>query len=268
MPELVLCGGDAEPLRSKLKGREGFDALPFINTELECRSARGFHAIELSSDRVAFLQYTSGSTSAPKGVMVGHGNLHANAVALAESFGVTRKSVLVSWLPLYHDMGLMGTVLQTVFSGATCVLMAPAAFLQKPVRWLRALSNYGGTHSAAPSFAYDLCVDRIGLEESEEIDLSRWECAANGAEPVRAQTIARFLDRFAQNGFRRQAFRPCYGLAEATLLVAAESKAPTTIEVDGKLLEQHRAIPAASRGSPSSVPRRRFATPWTSSRST
>ncbi|HEX3530750.1 MAG TPA: amino acid adenylation domain-containing protein [Thermoanaerobaculia bacterium] len=169
---------------------------------------------------VAFLQYTSGSTGAPKGVVVTHAHLLHNEEMIRRSFGQSAGSVVVGWLPLFHDMGLIGNVLQPLYSGGRCVLMSPVAFLQKPVRWLEAISRYGGTTSGGPDFAYALCARKIGPEQREGLDLSSWSVAYNGAEPVRAETLERFSEVFAPYGFRRQAFHPCYGLAEATLFVA------------------------------------------------
>jgi amino acid adenylation domain-containing protein len=167
---------------------------------------------------LAFLQYTSGSTASPKGVMVSHGNLVHNERMIQAAFGQDEESVVVGWLPLYHDMGLIGNVLQPLWTGGTCVLMAPAAFLQRPRRWLEAISRYRATTSGGPDFSYDLCVRRIGPDEREGLDLASWRVAFNGAEPVRAGSLERFAEAFAPCGFRRAAFFPCYGLAEATLL--------------------------------------------------
>jgi len=175
---------------------------------------------EPGPDAVAFLQYTSGSTAAPKGVMVTHANLLHNEGLIGEAFRQDEDSVVVGWLPLYHDMGLIGNVLQPVHAGARCVLMSPVAFLQKPLRWLEAIDRYRGTSSGGPNFAYELCARRIGAEDRERLDLSSWRLAFNGAEPVRAETLKRFAEAFAPSGFRREAFYPCYGLAEATLFVS------------------------------------------------
>jgi natural product biosynthesis luciferase-like monooxygenase protein/FkbM family methyltransferase len=171
-------------------------------------------------EALAFLQYTSGSTADPKGVMVTHGNLLHNEEIIRQAFGQDAASVVVGWLPLYHDMGLIGNVLQPLYVGARCVLMSPLAFLQQPARWLRAISTYRGTTSGGPNFAYDLCARKIPAAVRAELDLSSWRLAYNGAEPVRAATLDRFAQAFAPSGFRREAFYPCYGLAEATLFVA------------------------------------------------
>ncbi|HVG11019.1 MAG TPA: amino acid adenylation domain-containing protein [Thermoanaerobaculia bacterium] len=198
---------------------------------------------ELTSEGVAFLQYTSGSTATPKGVVVRHGNLVHNEEMIRRAFGQSEESVIVGWLPLYHDMGLIGNVLQPLYVGGTCVLMAPVAFLQRPSRWLRAISRYRATGSGGPNFAYELCVRKVGPEEREGLDLSRWEIAYNGAEPVRAETMERFAECFAPQGFRRGAFYPCYGLAEATLFVTGAERGsfPEVRQVDAEALERNRA---------------------------
>jgi amino acid adenylation domain-containing protein len=201
-------------------------------------------------EALAFLQYTSGSTAAPKGVMVSHANLLHNERMIQRAFGQTEESVIVGWLPLYHDMGLIGNVLQPLYLGARCILMSPVAFLQRPARWLAAISRYRATTSGGPNFAYDLCVRRISDEERAALDLRAWEVAYNGAEPVRAETLDSFAAAFAPSGFRREAFRPCYGLAEATLLVScrgAES-GPAVVPVRAEALERHEVVEDAADG--------------------
>ncbi|MFL6234775.1 MAG: amino acid adenylation domain-containing protein, partial [Thermoanaerobaculia bacterium] len=168
---------------------------------------------------IAFLQYTSGSTATPKGVMVTHANLLHNERMIGAAFDMDEESVVVGWLPLYHDMGLIGNVLQPLHAGGRCVLMSPVAFLQRPMRWLEAVSRYRGTVSGGPNFAYELCLRKAAPEALAGLDLSSWKVAFNGAEPVRASTLERFAAAFAPCGFRREAFYPCYGLAEATLFV-------------------------------------------------
>ncbi|MES1184765.1 MAG: amino acid adenylation domain-containing protein [Myxococcales bacterium] len=169
---------------------------------------------------LAVLQYTSGSTTAPKGVMLSHGTLLSNAKMLSEHLRATVDDHLVAWLPPYHDMGLIGAVLGPLYVGLEATLMAPAAFLQRPLRWLEAISRYGATISGGPNFAYDLCVRRSAAAERERLDLSKWRVAFSGAERVRPDTLARFSEAFAGSGFGRAAFSACYGLAEATLGVS------------------------------------------------
>jgi amino acid adenylation domain-containing protein len=168
---------------------------------------------------IAFLQYTSGSTGTPKGVMVSHGNLIANEIAIKAGLGVQSDDVFVSWLPLYHDMGLIGSMLQPVFSGIPLVLMSPQYFLERPLRWLQAIARHRGTISGAPDFAYRLCAERLRDNAVAQLDLSSWRLAFSGSEPVRRDTLDAFVARFASTGFDAAALYPCYGLAEATLFV-------------------------------------------------
>ena len=185
-------------------------------------------------ETLALLQYTSGSTASPRGVMVSHGNLLANLAQSATTARLDEATISVSWLPVNHDMGLIDGVLQPVFNGHHAYLMAPAAFLQRPSRWLQAISRYGATHSGAPNFAYDLCVKRVPDDERDALDLCAWRVAYNGSEPVRRSTMEAFHQRFASCGFRWDAFRPAYGLAESTLLVTSipDGDAPTFLEVE------------------------------------
>jgi amino acid adenylation domain-containing protein len=196
---------------------------------------------------VAFLQYTSGSTSTPKGVRVTHANLLVNEAMMRDAFGHREGLVVAGWLPVYHDMGLIGNVLHPLYMGGTCVLMSPAAFLQRPARWLEAVSRYGAETSGGPNFAYDLCVERVSPEEKAALDLSRWRVAFCGAEPIRAATLERFAEAFAECGFRRDAFYPCYGLAEATLFVSANRAAdpPVVRAFRADALERDRGVPAS-----------------------
>lgn len=192
---------------------------------------------------VVLLQYTSGSTSDPRGVMVTHGNLLHNLGASAALAGHDRDSIGVSWLPVNHDMGLIDGVLQPAFTGFPVWLMAPASFLQRPSRWLRAISRLRATHSGAPNFAYDLCTRRIDESERASLDLSTWDIAYNGSEPVRGGTLDAFHRAFAPCGFRWESFRPAYGLAESTLLVASgqAGEDPICFRADAALLAKGRA---------------------------
>ena len=195
-------------------------------------------------ETLAFLQYTSGSTGTPKGVMVSHGNLIDNCKVIYTCFENSPDHVGVSWLPFHHDMGLIGGVLQTVYGGGTVVLMPPVAFLQKPIRWLQAISRYRAVTSGGPNFAYDLCVQSARPEQLASLDLSCWDLAFTGAEPVRPETLERFSQAFADCGFRRRAFYPCYGMAETTLLVTGGVRAeePVIYSVDRNALERNLAI--------------------------
>ncbi|MFB6375859.1 MAG: fatty acyl-AMP ligase, partial [Bradymonadaceae bacterium] len=187
---------------------------------------------------LAFLQYTSGSTRRPRGVRITHRNLLHNVKLIAETLELDRQTVGVSWLHMYHDMGLIGKIITPAVVGCSVVLMSPRDFLRKPVRWLRAISEYGGTVSAAPNFAYDLCVRKVSDEQLQELDLSSWQVALNGAEPVRAQTLEAFVDRFEGTGFQPETFLPAYGLAESTLLVTGSQLGPKMFEVTKNSLEQ------------------------------
>lgn len=197
-----------------------------VTDEIPASEADGSLALDFQASDIAFLQYTSGSTTEPKGVKVTHGNLLANSQAIARLGSHTPKSVGVSWLPCYHDMGLIGGILQPLYVGFLGNLLSPIAFLKKPERWLRAISRFGGTSSPFPNFALDLCVRKVPEETLAQIDLSSWQVAWNGAEPVRSGSLERFSLRFARCGFRREAFLPVYGLAEATLIVTGERDVP------------------------------------------
>jgi FkbH-like protein len=173
----------------------------------------------ITAESTAFLQYTSGSTALPKGVMVSHGNILQNERMIQTQCSQSAESTVVSWLPQYHDMGLIGSLLQPLYVGSLGVFMSPSAFLQQPICWLRAISRYRAHSSGGPNFAYDLSVSRTTEDQRKDLDLSAWRVAFNGAEPVRPTTIERFSSTFAPYGFRRESFFPCYGLAEATLIV-------------------------------------------------
>jgi acyl-CoA synthetase (AMP-forming)/AMP-acid ligase II len=196
---------------------------------------------------IALLQYTSGSTSAPKGVIVTHANLLENLEMIRIVCGNTRRSTYVSWVPLHHDMGLVLNALQALYVGALCVLMSPVNFLQRPLSWLQAIHRYRAEVAGGPNFAFDLCASRHRAEEMKDIDLSCWKLAFMGAETVRADTIARFAATFAQHGFDARAVWPGYGMAEATLLAAGGPRgrgAPLrAVSIAG--LREHRAVPPA-----------------------
>jgi acyl-CoA synthetase (AMP-forming)/AMP-acid ligase II/aryl carrier-like protein len=201
----------------------------------------------LHGSSLAFLQYTSGSTAAPRGVMVTHANLLHNSALIARELQHSPASVAVSWLPMFHDFGLIGKVIQALYAGFPCILMAPTAFMQRPLRWLHAISRYRATTSYAPNFAYDLCVQVVTPQQRAALDLSTWEVAVNASEPVRAATLQRFAATFADSGFRAAACSPAYGLAEATLCVTVGQHAapPLLAHVDAAALEQHhvRMVP-------------------------
>ncbi|KAA8701250.1 non-ribosomal peptide synthetase [Pseudomonas proteolytica] len=215
--------------------------------ELHSESAAGWVAPDLQDDDIAFLQYTSGSTALPKGVQVTHGNLVANELLIRRGFGIDLNpdDVIVSWLPLYHDMGLIGGLLQPIFSGVPCVLMSPAYFLGRPLRWLEAISQYRGTISGGPDFAYRLCSERVSESALERLDLSHWRVAYSGSEPIRLDTLERFAEKFARCGFTPNNFFASYGLAEATLFVAGGTRGQgiPALRLDEQALAANRAEP-------------------------
>lgn len=199
-------------------------------------------------DDLAFLQYTSGSTSEPKGVMVSHANLLHNLAMIHRAFAIERLHAdgvdagSVWWLPAYHDMGLIGGILGALYNDGRLVMMPPAVFLKRPLLWLKAMSDFKATVSGGPNFAYEMCVAKTTPEERKGLDLSHWRLAFCGAEPIRADTLEKFAEAFAPCGFRREAFYPCYGLAEATLLVTGTDgpRAPVIKSVDRNALADHR----------------------------
>lgn len=192
----------------------------------------------LGADSLAVLQYTSGSTGNPKGVMVSHGNLLHNSAVIHTVFGHSPSLRGVIWLPPYHDMGLIGGIIQPIYAGGDAILLSSVHIIQKPLRWLMAISRYQGTTSGGPNFAYDLCVRKITPEQKAGLDLRSWEVAFNGAEPVRAESLHRFTAAFASCGFRSKAFLPCYGLAETTLIACgcAKNAEPSILKADAQAL--------------------------------
>ena len=218
----------------------------WIDIDVDSASGADYHDAPIDPNAAAFLQYTSGSTAEPRGVVVTHANLVHNLADSQALAGHDRTSASVSWLPVIHDMGLIQGVLQPAFSGFPAWLMSPAAFLQRPARWLRAISAAGATISGGPNFAYELCVRRVSAEEREGLDLGRWRLAFNGAEPIRQSTLDAFRDTFAPCGFDAAAFRPCYGLAQATLLVSTGRGATTACGFRRRHRRPHRRSPFAA----------------------
>jgi fatty-acyl-CoA synthase len=225
--------------------------LTTVATVADLRHDSGVVAhINLPEDALALIQYTSGSTGSPKGVALSHANLLANIRAFGEAFELTGDDVGVTWLPLYHDMGLIGAWFGPLYYGIPIVSMSPLAFLAKPVRWLEAISRHRGTVSPAPNFAFDLCARKIADADLEGLDLSSWRVALNGAEAVLAGTIERFTTRFAPLGFRPEALRPVYGLAESSLCVTAPppGRLPRIERLDREAFQRARAIEPAAPG--------------------
>jgi acyl-CoA synthetase (AMP-forming)/AMP-acid ligase II/acyl carrier protein len=199
---------------------------------------------KINGDTLALIQYTSGSTNTPKGVMLSHSNLLHNSAQIQQFFEHTPDSRGFIWLPPYHDMGLIGGILQPLYSSFPTILMSPVDFLQQPVRWLQGITKYKSTTSGGPNFAYDLCVRKITPKQRLTLDLSSWEVAFNGAEPIRSETLEAFITAFAHCGFSREAFYPCYGMAETTLIVSGGLKAnlPTVKTIQAEALELNQVV--------------------------
>lgn len=217
-PKLLLC---SDYTRRNVEG-DFAAALPgsevIVTDRIEQQA--DWRLPEVAATDMAFLQYTSGSTAAPKGVIVTHENIVANEESIKRAFRHGPESIVCGWLPLFHDMGLIGNVLQPLYIGRPCIFMSPISFLSQPIRWLRAISEFKATTSGGPNFAYEHCVKMISEEQCAELDLSNWSLAFNGSEPVQERTMRKFAEKFAPFGFDARAFFPCYGLAEATLYVS------------------------------------------------
>lgn len=254
-PEALLSTASAMPGITDIIGaldvRTGLTLMSTDETDLDL--AEAWSRPETESDDVAYLQYSSGSTGAPKGVVLTHRNVLSN-LALIHENGARGEDdgqpgpPVVLWLPMFHDMGLVNGLLQPLFAGYDATLMSPLTFVQRPVTWLRTISRLGRALSVAPNFAFDLCVRRISPAQRKELDLSGWELAAVGAEPVRAETLERFSESFAESGFRREAFFPCYGLAESTVMVSGgpAGEGPVIRGFDKEALARGRVRPLAA----------------------
>ncbi|MET0621646.1 MAG: amino acid adenylation domain-containing protein [Pyrinomonadaceae bacterium] len=228
------------------EGAADLRALRWIKVdEIDPDAATRWQPPAQTAEDLAYLQYTSGSTSTPKGVMVTHFCLTHQSEHLARAYGYTPESVSATWMPNFHDYGLVEGIVHPAVIGVPAYLFSPLAFVQRPARWLEAVTRYGVTHSSGPNFAYELCVRKVTREERVSLDLSSWRAAGNAAEPVHRETIERFHEKFAPCGFRREAFYPSFGLAEATLMVSAggaEPHAPLFITAQASALEQERRV--------------------------
>ena len=215
-----------------------------VTDDLDESVAKDWVGPEITGETLAFLQYTSGSTGDPKGVMVSHHNLVHNAHMIMTHFGHGKHTTFVTWPPLFHDMGLIGCIIHPLYVGIHVVLMAPVAFLQKPYRWLKAISDFKATTSGGPNFAYELCLQKVTDEQLADLDLSSWEVAFNGAEPIRRETLTNFTERFAKCGARPNLFLTCYGMAETTLLVSSGNQADMTpvFMAEPEALQAGRAV--------------------------
>lgn len=250
-PAVALANTELlQPLKDEFSDNTVAHNIQWLDVSIEETLALiDFQPLSLSTEDTAFLQYTSGSTSSPKGVMVTHGNLLENSEMIKQALGNDETCHYVSWVPLYHDMGLIYNVLQSLYLGSSCVLMAPVTFLQRPLLWLKAISQFKAKVAGGPNFSFDLCVERFNEKMMEGIDLSHWEVALNGAEPVRADTIRRFSQKFSSYGFKETAFYPCYGMAEATLLISGGERklAPVITPFSKTGLHNKKAVTPANK---------------------
>jgi len=230
-----------QPLFDK---EETLSTLPWFITDRDPLDSSESIDVNVMPDDIAFLQYTSGSTGEPKGVMVTHKNIMSNMEYMFQCYSADINPVSVSWLPHFHDMGLMGGVLQPLYSGSSITFMAPAYCLQKPIRWLEAITKYKATITGGPNFAYNLCVDNISDDELDGIDLSSLEVAVNGAEPILASTLKRFSEKFERCGFKHRAHYPCYGMAETTLIISGGKREDTAkvLNVNKKQLQAGKIV--------------------------
>lgn len=242
---IVLSTSTVLSAMEELNGDTYVESLPRIPVDVIEATAGALPELIPRAADIGYLQYTSGSTSVPKGVIITHGMMLQQCDELGRSWGVDSGSTVVSWLPHFHDFGQVSGVLLPVYVGIRAVLMAPATFVKNPIRWLSAVSTYRGTHSGAPNFAFDLCVDKTTPQQRAPLDLSSWRVLSNGAEPVRKATLDRFQETFLPHGLRPTAVTPGYGLAEATLKVSSGTEfAPyVSTRFDTESLGRGKAVP-------------------------
>ena len=250
-PQIALTTGDILLHKENhIQHNEAMGQIPWLATDLldENLDVSAWEDPDITGEQLAFLQYTSGSTSAPKGVMVSHTNLLVTLEDLRRHYEFNDNDIMVSWIPVFHDMGLIFGALQPCYNGFPCYLMAPATFLQQPYRWLETISRLKGTVTAAPNFAYELCVDKITPEQRDSLDLSHWKIAFNGAEQIRIETLDNFTEAFASCGFDKKKFAPAWGMAESTLQGSAISlnEEPRVCELDGDAFTRNQIKEADS----------------------
>ena len=232
-----------EKIQTKFSQEPQLNNIQWLGTDTFTKELTSYwRKPELTKDTIALLQYTSGTTGEPKGVMISHHNLLHNERLLKMAMGHSQKTVVVGWLPLFHGMGLVGNIIQPLYLGVPSILMSPTAFLNKPIRWLKAISRYKATTSGGSNFAYDLCVRKITPEQCHDLNLKSWTVAFNGSEPINVQTLKRFTEKFAPYGFRKTAFYPCYGMVETTLFISGGLKtaSPVFEKVNRKALGNHK----------------------------
>jgi acyl transferase domain-containing protein/acyl-CoA synthetase (AMP-forming)/AMP-acid ligase II/acyl carrier protein len=234
-----------------LKRNKGFDEIakkiPLVKVEeIEHSHLPAWKPPSIMPDDLAFVQYTSGSTSKPKGVMISHGNIVDNVKVILDLYDTNDDDIAVSWLPFYHDMGLVGNLLGLIYSGVRGILMPPMSFLQSPIRWLKAISKYKATISGGPNFGYELCCERVTEEELESLDLSSWRIAYNGAEPIKPNSLRLFSEKFSVCGFNDKYFLPCYGMAENTLFITGRLGKLETVTLNAKILETENRVESCS----------------------
>ncbi|MFO5439230.1 MAG: fatty acyl-AMP ligase, partial [Dolichospermum sp.] len=248
-PQIILTTSSMlESIKEKLTDIVDSSALQWLATDSLNNDEEELSYIfpNISSDSLAFLQYTSGSTGTPKGVMISHGNIVHNSASIQKAFELTEKSVSVTWLPSFHDMGLIDGIIQPLYTGFLGVILPPESFLQRPILWLQAITKYRATHSGGPNLGYELCVEKIAAEEQKNLDLSSWVSAYSGAEPIRRRTLENFITKFQSSGFQSQYFYPCYGMAEATLMITGGNieDEPVYLNVQSELLENKIVLKA------------------------
>lgn len=249
-PRIVLTTDSVlASIKDRLTPLFGASEIQWLSTDnLEADGTKHWTPKNFGGDSLAFLQYTSGSTGTPKGVMISHNNILHNSASIQKANELTQESVSVTWLPGFHDMGLIDGLIQPLYTGFLGVVMTPEAFVQKPLVWLKAITDYRGTHSGGPNMGYELCVQRITPEQQRDLDLTSWLSAYNGAEPIRRTTLERFADKFHSSGFRIERFYPCYGMAETTLIVTGGTihDAPVFFNAQIDSLENRIAVEAES----------------------
>ncbi|WP_048751268.1 fatty acyl-AMP ligase, partial [Crocosphaera watsonii] len=240
-----------EAILSLVEGVKGefpeFDQMKWIDTAtVDLSLAEGWQDPQVDKDELAYLQYTSGSTSTPKGVMLSHFNLMHHASYLQRACGYDENSITHTWMPYFHDYGLVEGMMVPLYNATPCYLMSPFSFIKRPIQWLKNITKYKVTHSQAPNFAYDLCLRRLKSKDVGQLDLSSWEGAGNAAEPINPKVMMNFVETFSPCGFRWETFAPAYGLAEYTLLVSSKPKGthPVFTCVDASAMEQDKVVEA------------------------